>query len=69
LILAGLKDAICLPPRVESLATQLGTGLYSVDGGHALPWERGWERHAGELHRWIIRRLGEPLLVLRTEED
>lgn len=69
LILAGRDDRITPRSVAESLATACGAELHEVQAAHALPWEPGWERRAGEIHKWVVRQLGEPLLLLHGEEE
>jgi pimeloyl-ACP methyl ester carboxylesterase len=69
LLLGGARDKISVPDRVEAMATRLGAEYASVDAGHALPWDKGWEKRVGEVHRWLVKTLGEPLLMLRDEEE
>lgn len=70
LVVAGDRDPICPRGDAERLAAHVGAEVRVVDGGgHALPWEQGWERRVSEVHRWLVHKLGEALLVPRDEED
>src|SRR5262249_22518453 len=64
LLLAGEHDAFCPPRDVERLAAHLGAeSRVMAGGGHAMPWDTGWERLVAEVHRWLIHTLGDPLLA------
>jgi non-heme chloroperoxidase len=70
LIVAGDRDDVTPSVIAEELAQTLGAELVKVSGAsHALPWERGWQDRVTEIHRWLIRTLGDPLLALLDEED
>jgi pimeloyl-ACP methyl ester carboxylesterase len=69
LVLAGGRDPISPPAVVEKLAQHLNANFWTVEGaGHAMPWETGWEGRVSEIHRWLIKTLGDPLLVVREDE-
>lgn len=70
LLVAGERDPFCPPQAVEGLARHVGAQCLTVErAGHAMPWERGWEQRVATIHRWLIQTLGEPLLLLREDED
>jgi pimeloyl-ACP methyl ester carboxylesterase len=70
LVLAGARDPFCPPSTAQALAQHFQTSLViAPDGGHAMPWEPGWEQRADDVHRWLIQTLGEPLLALREEPE
>jgi len=70
LVLAGEHDAISAPADIRELATSISATLHQVQGaGHGMPWEAGWERRVGEVHRWLVQTLGESLLLPREEEE
>jgi pimeloyl-ACP methyl ester carboxylesterase len=70
LVVAGGRDPFMPSATIVALAQQVGATL-SVDAaaGHALPVEVGWERRVGEMHRWLIKSLGDSLLALREESE
>lgn len=68
LIVAGNADAVTAVETIEKLAHAVGADLQRIKGGHALPWEPGWQERTAEIHRWLIRTLGDPLLVPLEEE-
>lgn len=68
LIVAGEADAVTPVETIEKLAHAVGADLQRVKGGHGLPWEPGWQERTAEIHRWLIRTLGDPLLALLEEE-
>jgi pimeloyl-ACP methyl ester carboxylesterase len=70
LLIAGERDPFCPPRAVERLALYLGAQCQTAErAGHALPWDFGWEQRAAGMHRWLIQALGEPLLLLRGDDD
>jgi pimeloyl-ACP methyl ester carboxylesterase len=70
LIVAGGADAFVAQSDVARLAQHVGAVLQvDPDAGHALHVERGWERRVGDVHRWIVQTLGDPLLALREESQ
>jgi len=70
LIVVGGRDPFVPITAANTLARHLGATL-SVDScaGHPLPVAAGWERRVGEMHRWLIQQLGDPLLALREESE
>ncbi len=65
LVLAGESDPFCPPTAAATLARHCqATVLIVRDAGHAMPWERGWEQRVSDVHRWLVRTLGEALLAL-----
>lgn len=70
LVIAGDADAVTPGEASERLAHAAAAELRRIPGGgHALPWEAGWEERGSEIHRWLVQTLGEPLLALRPEEE
>ncbi len=70
LLLAGERDPFCPPADVERLAHHVGATFRCVQGaGHAMPWEPGWEKRVGEIHRWLVQQLGDGLLASPDEEE
>jgi len=70
LLVAGEADRFSPPEVLERWARRLGAQYETVAGaGHALPWGTGWEACVAATHRWLIRALGEPLLLLRDEQE
>ncbi|HVN87713.1 MAG TPA: alpha/beta fold hydrolase [Candidatus Binatia bacterium] len=70
LIVAGGRDPFVATATAQTLAQRIGA-TFHVDqhAGHALPVEAGWERRVGDMHRWLIQQLGDPLLALREESE
>lgn len=70
LLVAGDAD-VCLPgAERDRMAEQFGAEIRSYAGaGHELPHGRHWQAVTADVHRWLVRRLGESLLVLRGDED
>jgi non-heme chloroperoxidase len=70
LIVAGERDEVVSLVTIEELSHAIGAELLKVAGvGHALPWAQGWQDRVAEIHRWLIRTLGDPLLALLDEEE
>jgi pimeloyl-ACP methyl ester carboxylesterase len=63
LLLAGERDPLLPPPDVSRVATELGAETRVIPGaGHWPLVGPGWQTCVDETHRWLVRRLGEPLL-------
>jgi len=70
LIVGAERDRFAAPDQLRQLADRTGAEIALVaDAMHALPWDRGWERTVATVHRWIVKSIGEGLLVERDEED
>ena len=70
LVIAGERDVLSPPAAVEVLARRVGAECQVAAGaGHAIPWEPGWEQQVGVVHRWLVRTLGEPLLLEREDDE
>lgn len=68
LIVAGERDPVTPVAAARTLAAAVGAELRVERGaGHALPIEAGWDRRVSDIHRWIVRQLGQPLLALYHE--
>ncbi|MGO9356127.1 MAG: alpha/beta hydrolase [Xanthobacteraceae bacterium] len=69
LIVAGGSDPLVSAERLESLAGEIGAAFKSLPGqGHWLIGGRAAERAVGEVHRFLVRALGQELLLLYPEE-
>ena len=70
LVLAAADDAIVGPAEIHRLADTIGAEFaIQKEATHALPFGPKWEALVSGVHRWIVRHLGEPLLLLRGDED
>jgi len=70
LLVAGQADTVSTPDLVERLATDTGATVFRAEGGgHALPWEPGWEKRVTLVHRWLVQQLGESLLATLEKAD
>jgi len=70
LLVAGERDRFSRPDAVERWGRRLGVQYRTIEGaGHAMPWGAGWEVCVAATHRWLIQALGEPLLLLRDEQE
>lgn len=69
LVVAGQEDLFAPPPHLRRLATQLGAEHTVIpDTRHALPWDQGWDRAVATVHRWLVKTMGESLLVERDAD-
>ena len=69
LIIAGAVDPFAPLDQVTALAASIGVPLITAKGrGHWLIGGRGLERTIGEAHRFLVRALGQDLLLLFPEE-
>jgi hypothetical protein len=57
------------PALVEVTARGLEADFLALPGGHWGLVEGSLDPWMSELHRWIIRRIGSSILLLRGDED
>jgi pimeloyl-ACP methyl ester carboxylesterase len=69
LVIGGARDAVTPPAAVARVAETLGGSSVILPGAHWLPIEARWRETTNCVHRWIVRTLGAPILLLREEED
>jgi hypothetical protein len=70
LLIAGGDDPCCSAAEAQSLAARAGAEISLHPRlRHDLPYGASWQSIAGELHRWLVRRLGESVVLLRGDED
>ena len=68
LVMSGDEDPVTPVAHARLLADHVGAELdVQPHSGHALPSDPGWEQRVSALHRWLIQRLGRPLLALYDE--
>ena len=68
LLVAGDRDPLLDPAAAAALAGRLGAELSVLpDAGHALLAGPAWQRVVGLVHRWIVQRIGAPLLETYEE--
>ena len=67
LIVVGQEDGLATPEDASAFATSANADFEVVEGPHALHTAEGWEKHAGLIHRWLIKNLGEELLAFYEE--
>jgi pimeloyl-ACP methyl ester carboxylesterase len=68
LVLAGGQDRVVDPDSVGKLAVAIGAELELCSAaGHAMLSDSGWEERVSLVHRWLIRKLGAPLLAFYEE--
>ncbi len=69
LVLAGEVDTFAPVDKVKAFADSIGAAALIAKGrGHWLIGGRGLERTIGEAHRFLVRALGEELLLLFPEQ-
>ena len=67
-VVAGDRDAVLPPPAAAALAQAAGAELVQLSGGgHWLLAGPSWQPAVALVHRWLVRRLGAPLLELYKE--
>jgi pimeloyl-ACP methyl ester carboxylesterase len=67
-LVAGEHDRACGTEDRVALAARLGAEAMILPAAGRWPLAAGrWQEHAGMVHRWLIRRLGETLLELHEE--
>src|SRR5439155_769830 len=65
---AGDRDPFLPAPAAAALARTIGAQHEALDGaGHWLLAGPAWQRCVGLVHRWLVQRLGEPLLERYAE--
>ncbi len=68
LVVAGARDTFLPVEPARALAATLGADVQVLAGvGHWPHAGPGWQQTVGVVHRWLVRRLGEPLLELYAE--
>jgi pimeloyl-ACP methyl ester carboxylesterase len=68
LIIAGAVDPFAPLDKVNAFAASIGVQVITAKGrGHWLIGGRGLERTIGEAHRFLVRALGQDLLLLYPE--
>lgn len=68
LVVSGGSDAVVPPESAGAIARDLDGAIIVPPGGHWLPVEAAWRDTTGQLHRWIVHTLGDPLLLFREED-
>jgi pimeloyl-ACP methyl ester carboxylesterase len=67
-LVAGEEDRLCGAGDRAALAAALGAETMVLPAAGHWPLAIGrWQEHAGVVHRWLVRRLGETLLELYEE--
>lgn len=70
LVIGGADDPLVRPAAVQVLATRQGWEHHIHPGrGHFPMLEPGWEQVADDVHRWIVRAMGEEILAWLDDED
>lgn len=70
LFVAGPNDRLARADAVEDLARRWGASFdLHESAGHFPMLEPGFERLGDGVHRWLVRALGEHLLVMLDDDD
>jgi pimeloyl-ACP methyl ester carboxylesterase len=70
LILRGSEDRMSAHTAVRALASRLGVAYREYPGyGHWLPASESGSALVADVHRWLIKMIGESLLVPAEEEE
>ena len=68
LLLAGARDVLLPPAQARILAGTVAAELQVLDGAGHWPFAGpSWQNAVVLVHRWLVQRLGEPLLELYAE--
>jgi pimeloyl-ACP methyl ester carboxylesterase len=68
LLVCGDDDPLCSVAEAQALAAGLGAEQRTLPGaGHWPLAGPGWQPAVGMVHRWLVQRLGEPLLERYAE--
>jgi pimeloyl-ACP methyl ester carboxylesterase len=68
LLVHGGRDPLVPPAAARRFASLAGTEVVEIEeGAHWLPLGSQWTRCVERVHRWLVHRLGEPLLELHAE--
>jgi pimeloyl-ACP methyl ester carboxylesterase len=68
LVVTGEGDPVTDVSTARTLVERLGAELtVEATASHALPIDPGWEHRVSDIHRWLVRTLGRPLLALYDE--
>jgi hypothetical protein len=69
-VVATGDDPLLPVEAAERFARACGWSFELHDGaGHFAIASAGWERLADRVHRWLVRSLGEELLLFLDDED
>lgn len=70
LVVAGAADQLTPVPAARQLAERLHADYQEhPQRGHWLLEGPGWEEAAASIHRWLVKSLGESLLLSAEEEE
>jgi pimeloyl-ACP methyl ester carboxylesterase len=68
LLVSGARDPLLPPPAAATLAATLGAEHRTLEqAGHWPLAGAAWQPTVDLVHRWLVQRLGEPLLELYPE--
>lgn len=70
LLVVGEDDVLFPAAAVAPLAAACGCSVLRLPGaGYGMPWARGWDRHFGRVHRWLVQALGAAALLEEDEDE
>lgn len=69
LIVIPEGDAVSAPAEQAEMARSLGAETLRLAGGHGLPIAGEWQTCVAAVHRWLVQRLGAPLLAWLDEPE
>lgn len=70
LVIGGCEDQVVPAATAGDLAQKLGADLKEYPhSGHWMMGEEGWEGVVSDIHRWVVRRLGEEVLLAEFPES
>lgn len=70
LLVVGEDDVLFPAAAVAPLAAACGCSVLRLPGaGYGMPWARGWDRHFGRVHRWLVQALGADALLEEDEDE
>ena len=70
LVLGGTEDRIVSVESLRQMAQTLGADFNDYQAhGHWMMVEEGWEAIVNDIHRLLVQRLGEELLLAETSEE
>lgn len=70
LVIAGGRDPVASSASLSQLAKTLGADFFEYPGhGHWIMGEKGGEKIVADIHRWLLQKLGEPLLLATWRQE
>ena len=70
LVLGGTEDRVVSVSSLRQMARTLDAEFQEYPGhGHWMMEEEGWEAVVNDIHRWLVQRLGEEILLAEISEE